>query len=84
MSERLWCEVPTVKGGGCTRHTNYRVTDVSVERWKAAFPHDNAIGVDVRWFGAYVCGNHLHQLRKAGLRKHFITHLDGPDGLIRR
>lgn len=82
--ERNWCEVPHVKGDGtCLRHTNYQVT-VSGARWHDVFPHDNDVTGDETFaIGAYVCGHHLRKLVDSGLHSQFITHLDGPGGLIR-
>lgn len=82
--KRYWCEVPTVKGGGCTRHTNWHVS-VSVEDWNRAFPHDNDTRGSSGWgFDAYICGGHKTTLKVKGTATESqFTHLDGSGGLFR-
>lgn len=83
MNKRYWCEVPHAKGdGSCLRHTNYSVNAYGSE-WREAFPHDDVVSPDRPEFTAYVCGNHTRKLRDAGVPNYRITHLDGPDGLLR-
>lgn len=84
MSDRLWCEIPTVKGAGCTRHTNYHVR-VSAKEYKEAFPHDRDVDGHFGSVSVYICGNHKHALITKGTASETqFTHLDGPGGLIRR
>ena len=84
MSKRLWCEVLTAKGGPCTRHTNW-LTRVSAQDYKKAFPHDRDVDGHFGPVSVYICGNHKHTLITKGTASEMqFTHLDGPDGLIRR
>lgn len=84
MDKRYWCEVPTLKGGHCTRHTNYHVTNTY--GWEQVFPHaERPRSVTGNWAHVYMCGNHLAMLRRVpGDRAFSITHLDGPGGLPKK